>query len=516
MSLANFFNKAALAASSILQGFDPVEFAKTLESHNVAVQFDDVACNTFEGQETLRLLINLLARLYPRVVFVPKGEMAGHYADEVCRIARNINPEIAIISSSEKCSICVVIGSELADVDCRAVYVGSDNWIVRISGKKPVGSGNSTNPFAAGAAACFGAANVFRALFSQQLNQAALDEEWTLSLLDFSLNSSPASNSQLEAVDLGETHLVGLGAIGNGTVWALSRVPNLKGKLVLVDEERVDLSNLQRYILTTQSDQEKLKVDLAREQFSPKEFLEIDPQSLSWGKYLAKRQNWNLNRVAVAVDTGEVRMAIQSSVPRRVLNAWTQPGNLGISRHDFLGEHACLMCLYLPDRPKKSLDELVMEAIGFTAESQFEVRHLLYTGIGLNRAFLERVASALHLDVLPLLRFEGKPLREFYTEAVCGGVLLSLGNTNSRKNVEVPMSFQSALGGILLAAEIVLDAAGLRKESLPTTTTIDLLKPLGSHLSFPHQKHPSGKCICQDRDFVARYEAKYVLRRHSK
>ena len=71
------------------------------------------------------------------------------------------------------------------------------------------------------------------------------------------------------------------------------------------------------------------------------------------------------------------------------------------------------------------------------------------------------------------------------------------------------MAFQSALAGIMLAAEIVMARSGLRIQALPSTTTIDLLKPLGSYLSFPQEKHPSGKCICQDPDFIAAYKAKY-------
>ena len=136
---------------------------------------------------------------------------------------------------------------------------------------------------------------------------------------------------------------------------------------------------------------------------------------------------------------------------------------------------------------------------------------MLYKNEGLGRGFLERIATALKVDVEPLLRFEGKPLRTFYTEAVCGGVILSLSSAASRSNVEVPMAFQSALAGILLGAEVFLDAGGIRKRPMLTTTTIDLLKPLGSYLSFAHQKHPSGKCICQDNDFVHRYREKYGL-----
>jgi hypothetical protein len=71
------------------------------------------------------------------------------------------------------------------------------------------------------------------------------------------------------------------------------------------------------------------------------------------------------------------------------------------------------------------------------------------------------------------------------------------------------MAFQSALAGILLAAEVVINAGILREAATPTTTRIDLLRPLGEHLSIPAARHPAGHCICQDADYVARFHAKY-------
>jgi hypothetical protein len=169
------------------------------------------------------------------------------------------------------------------------------------------------------------------------------------------------------------------------------------------------------------------------------------------------------------------------------------------------------MCLYLPEGKQKNIDQLVTEAIGFPQDALMEVRNLLYRQTPLNRAYLERIANGLKIDVQPLLRLEGKPLQVFYREAVCGGLIVSLNKGASQGEVEVPLAFQSALAGIMLAAEIVLARSALRKQAPPTTTTIDLLKPIGSYFAFPQQKHPSGKCICQDSDFIEAYQAKYTV-----
>ncbi|TIW14939.1 MAG: hypothetical protein E5V67_34650, partial [Mesorhizobium sp.] len=44
----------------------------------------------------------------------------------------------------------------------------------------------------------------------------------------------------------------------------------------------------------------------------------------------------------------------------------------------------------------------------------------------------------------------------------------------------------------------------------PTTSTrVNLLRPLGSHLHDPKAKDSSGRCICSDGDFIAAYRRKY-------
>ena len=51
-------------------------------------------------------------------------------------------------------------------------------------------------------------------------------------------------------------------------------------------------------------------------------------------------------------------MLVRRLCPRRVANAWTQPGDLGVSSHDFL-EGACVNCLYLPDGEQKNEDQII-------------------------------------------------------------------------------------------------------------------------------------------------------------
>lgn len=415
MALANFFDKAALAAAQVLQGIDYEHVADMLAHEVVGLAFDDQATHSSEGRETLALSINLLARLYPHLAIIPLGQHAQTYTQHLVKIADAINPDI-VIDDTSHVSALLVVGTTAGPAGVPAIYIGSDGWIVRVSPDAPTGSGATNNPYGAGAAACFGAANIFRIIFHKYLPHTALDQAFAMSLLDYQPNACELRNPPLTSIDLGETHLVGAGAIGNGTLWAFARTPQLRGILHVIDHEAIELTNLQRYILAFQADIGTSKVLLAERLFH-NTTIECQPHAERWGVYLRTRGNWDLQRVAVAVDSDEDRWAIQAALPRWIANAWTQIGDLGISRHTFLGDQACLMCLYLPDRDRPSADQVVAAAVGLP-EAKEEVRYLLYTGAPVNRSLLERVASALHVPLEPLLAFEGQPLQSFYTQAL--------------------------------------------------------------------------------------------------
>lgn len=213
----------------------------------------------------------------------------------------------------------------------------------------------------------------------------------------------------------------------------------------------------------------------------------------------------------VAVDSATARREIQASLPRWIVNAWTQPGDIGVSRHSFAGNQACLMCLYFPEGGGKNEDQLVAEAIGFP-DKLVEIRKLLYMQSPLSREFLEMIAIAKNVDFQRLLPFEGKSLRVLYVEGICGGKVLQINHGSHGQQLEVPMNFQSALAGIILSAEVVASAAGFKTTPPPVTTKINLLQSLGTRLSLPATKHPAGRCICNDPDYLAIYRKKYDLR----
>lgn len=505
MALANFFDKAAVAASAVLRKYERDRFAAMLSEHAIGVAFDDAAASCEEGQRALELSLNLLARLYPHLVLLPSGSRADALAPVLVDLARSINPDITIDSDLRDVQVCLTVGSARARTTAQHVYVGSHGWVARVSTQEPVGSGPTNIPFGAGASACVGVANVFRYTFRAALDDANLDRDLSLSLADYTVATAERHDWPSGRANIGEVHLVGVGAIGSGAVWALRHAADVQGVLHLIDPEAVDLTNLQRYVLTTQADVGRPKVGLAAAALADSR-LDVRLWQQRWGEYLSAASA-NLQTVAVALDSAKDRIAVQASLPRTIFNAWTQPGDLGLSRHAFLGDGACLACLYLPDRKLKDRDELVAEAIGLPQERQ-RVRHLLYTNEAIGRPLLESITAALGVPIEELLSFAAQPLRVFYQEALCGGIVLRLGG-GAMPPVEVPMAFQSAMAGIMLAAELVTHGSGLNEEAFGTVVRLNLLRPLQSYLAFRTKKAPGGRCLCQDSDYSARYRGKW-------
>lgn len=500
MALANFFDKTALAASQILQGYNKEDFEKRLEAVTIEVAFDVNAISCPEGIYTLDLTTRLLSRLYPNLYFTALDEACGGYIEKLAELARSINPVINLNADSSFATI--MIGKEAISRQDHLFYIGSDEWLVLFSNTKPVGSGSSGNPFGAGAAACFGAANVFRSVFKDQLVNGELDNDFSISLFNFQETGAVEKIHIAEnPIQFKEAFLVGLGAIGNGTLWALSKLTITEGSIYIIDPEKIELSNLQRYVLATQDDVDADKIKLC-DRYAYSAF---KPYKGSWSDFLTFRQDWNLPLVALAVDSAADRIAVQSSLPQVVLNAWTQPSDLGVSRHyDFL-EHPCVACLYPPKTGLQSKSQLFAGALGLPGK-EVQIRELIYNNSPLDETWIKEIAEAKKVAFDELKQYIGMPVSVFYSKVLCGGLLIT---DEQNRQMETPMAFQSALAGILLASELVLYIIGKRKKKTEAMTRIDLLRPLAKYLNESLLKTTNEYCICNDPGFQKQYEIKY-------
>jgi hypothetical protein len=507
MALAPFFDKTALSAATLLKGFDRQGFEEKLTSNKIAIIFASQPERPDEQVVAVELLINLLARLYPRLSIFSEG--GGEVHERMVALAKSINPDIEISASADDVTFFVATGETSFSASLvgkvPGVFIGASGWIASVGTGGPFPWGHSNNPLGAAAAACLGAANAFRSIFRDQLEDCALDEKVILDLRDYSVCGGSADDANLGAIDLADSILIGVGAIGNAVIWILARMPSVGGALTVIDHEQVELSNLQRYVLTDMTSPGTAKVDLAESALAGRSF-KVTKAQVKWSEFL-NRGNWQFPRIAVAVDSIDERIKISGALAKEVLNSWTQADEVGISRHRRYGEEACLACLYYPTGAVPNEDELIKNAVGLPEETML-IRDLLVTNKPVGRAFLERVSAALAIPIAELLSYENKALRQFYSEAVCGGMVLRLGaDAKSSADVEVPMAFQSTLAGVFLAAELVMAAGNLRKESILPVTRIRTSRPVPGYMLAPLAS--VSRCTCQDNDFRFVYSKKY-------
>jgi len=508
MARADYFERAIQAASHVLGGLDQNSFLEALESHRVAIAFDASVRGT-EASAATDLLIRLIARFYPSITLTPLQEGCDDVLSDLKKLARQINPKIAIASRLQTAQDVIVVGNTPVPerTGQTQIYIGSNRWIARLSRGGPIGSGLSHNPIGAGIAACLAAANVFRGLFTN----AGLDEELTLSALDLDPTNMMPPNPPIDGLDLEQVFLVGAGAIGNGFLWALSR-SSLSGQLTVIEHDHVDLGNMQRYVLTLRKHENKSKTELVEYLFEGHPGISVSTVPKKWEDFVGSlpEDQWLFERVVVALDSAEDRIGVQASLPRWVVNGWTQRGEIGISRHNFVGEEACMACLYMPQGEAPHEDLLITNALGFPQERLRAIRTMIETCQPLDQAFLAQVAEAKAVPLEKLLPYEGKSIRDLYTKAVCSGMVMELANGPAIARAEVPMPFQAALAGILQAASLIAHAGNLH--TYPTITQIDLMRPFPSSRWFSRdEKKTAGRCFCEDPVFQEIYSSKYNL-----
>ena len=494
MALPPYYQRAAVAMSQVLHGYDDDAIRRKLQDTAIGISFGPQAANSPDGQALLDLLIRLLARLYPRL-FV-RGHNADAHATWLCELAQSINPDIEMVAE-KNATFSIVVGDDVPATRSPFIGVGCRGWRGMV-GTELLPVADSRNPFGAGIAATLAAANVFRHVF---ISADLLDRSAMLTAIPDGGNLPTPSN-----VDLGTANVVcGLGAIGQAVVWALGRV-HVRGDLDLVDHESIELDNMQRYVLTAVPDEGQLKTTLAARHLG--EQLRVQEHAVPWSEFVA-RQGYAWNRVVCGVDSAEARRQVQASLPRWICNAWTQPGDLGISRHAF-GHGACVACLYIPRTPTLNEDAIIATALGIPEMPLLmRVRELLFRNAGAPDDLLAVIADRRpDVDRAALMKFSGRPLRELYREGFCGGAVLPIGRAGRpQADVHVPIAHQSALAGVLAAAALVADAMGFRSVR-SDSLRVDVLRPLPSGIRFQPIGPESG-CLCQDRDYQRRYEAKW-------
>lgn len=466
------------------------------------------------------LLVNLCARLYPTIRIVAPNRIAS----DCEALALQINPACEVFVGKGEASGALAWARTGSAPN--SILIAPAGWEILID--LPEASKiHQTNMLVALAAAAVGASELFRQVFSDHLvKPRALGTPGRFNVLTHAPTSATLPELPPD-IALGRVHLVGAGAVGQAALYALARI-SATGVVTVVDPENIALSNLQRYVLTFDADVGMSKCAIAERTMS-KARIEVVSVPSEWSADLPGVQRAEV--ICTAVDSEESRIAIQAALPRRVYNAWTQPGDIGWSRHEQFGTDPCLACLYWPTHPRPSYHELIARAL-----QQHELRVLAYltfklpVDVPLNPAqilklpqmpippgaelwtehsLLDDVAATLGVEAQEVAKWKGRRLADLYHDGICGGALMANRKGDVSNDVAVPLAHQSVLAGIMLATQLVVAAhpelARFRNEAIEAR--LDLLAGFPQLSARPRQRTPN--CICTDPDFVERYRAKW-------
>lgn len=518
MSLPRFLHRVVDAAAPFLGGLDRKAIQEKLDKSSVMLVAGDQAAEEPHRSGFL-LAANLAARLYPRIGLEGPADLVDLCEQEIALI----NPCAEIVPTRDASA---TLGFERTVQGASGVSVFSRGWNVHLD-ERPVGrTAEQTAVPAALSAAALGIGELFRVVFSAELQQHGRRGTQPGAVNLVTLGEVHNDLVVPGEVDVGEFRLVGAGAIGQAAANALA-LAGVRGKMVAVDDEKVALSNLQRYVLTRDPDVDAVKVELLRERLHESQ-IEVVPVEAKWHAGLVREQRPTL----VALDSAEARIGVQASLPGPIYNAWTQPGDIGWSRHEHLGKEPCLACLYWPTARRPSRHEQIAAAF-----RQHPLRILAYLvhreiPIGLplppggipaipgleapaeaerwlSTPLVDDIATAAGVDVSELGAWRESRLADVYQDGICGGALLHLDVGEVPREVLVPLAHQSALAGAMLATQLIVAAIPSLKAARNASVEgrYDVLSGFPQVLARPRMR--TAGCLCGDSVYLSVYRKRF-------
>lgn len=243
-------------------------------------------------------------------------------------------------------------------------------------------------------------------------------------------------------LDLGHAYLAGAGAIGNGLLWA-ARHLDVRGRLDIADDDRVDPGNLNRQVWFGTDDIDLKKVERLVLKAQPFfQSLKLVPRPVRIQDLPEKSSDPWLRRLIVAVDSRRARRQLQNEFPGEVFDASTTDIREVVVHYNRQPTtDACLSCIYEPDREELSREQHIADHLGVSVEAVRSERISAATAA----AIVQRFPALAHAHLI------GTAYDTLFKK-LCGEGLLK---TPAGRAVTAPFAFVSVLAGALLAVELV-------------------------------------------------------------
>ena len=447
------------------------------------------------------MALNLLARFLAHVQYMGPSEPLRYlHRSQRRRIERN---------GCRRANVSLVIGDEKPAPGSEAIYVGSSGWSSYLSTEGPCAwgpdpSGNAMGAMMSGALAV---GEVFKRLFPDAGPEIVPHMEYDLATHGAAKRQPVLAPRVPPVVGLDRTALVGCGAIGQAICFALAQFP-LSGHVTLIDHDKVDASNLQRYVLASEEEVGAPKAGLLGNylaQSSPLLGCHAVPATFeAFADHYGSRIKYDA--VVVCVDNVATRVNVQGMLPRVVWNGWTDISRhslrYGASRHVIGGKCACIGCYYYPEGPEPTAEDMGAAMTGLPAP---RIRRLLNYGAVCTPDLAREVSEKSGVALDKLERNVGKPFREIL-HGRCGVFALKTGEGA----VTAPAPHQPMLAGLLVASQLILSKCRAPQGEtlrIKSASSFDAMRVPRPGCLFKVAK--VRRCFCADKDYVDTYRAKW-------
>lgn len=424
------------------------------------------------GQLTLVLMTNLLARMKTAITHVvvsvpykiplhPNVPVPGNnLRDGLIELVQSISGPQSNHSVKfdfngvmKKPTLRVFIGRDENSKSPADIRVEATAWTAYINASQPCADWDTPLPFGPHMAATLAVAEIFKYLLIRNFPQQT--ERLQIKLLDnlefcvLTYGADPGDDAYPkidDAVHLDNIAIAGVGAGGSAALYSLSCIPNLSGKIALIDPGHHKKSNLTRYLLTSYLDCHNgtLKSEIAYEflrRTHPSLEIRVEPRPYD------EVNDRGFRLVVSTVDTPEARWDIQNDWPPVILDAAVVETIYAILRV-FPGRGFCLGCKH-PYDP----DVTVKRRASMWGKAVEEVRQLELEGTPVTEEDIRQLAYVQNQPIDRFVELIGRPFDQVPALTECG---------DTRFNLQVPnqaatIPFVTTMAGVLIAAEIIKD-----------------------------------------------------------
>ena len=472
--------------------------------------------------------LNLLARTFEHVSVVGMDPHA---------LVPSKTMAIAIGRGDETPAIVVNLTDHEYSGPGRVIHADNRGWVAHTSTKaRPTSPPGPANPVGAFAAGAFAAQEAFNFAFHDLLPTQLLDGTATFDLLTLRTDVDDQHEPQLPAgLELPDTLLVGVGAIGQAIVAILTELEDLRGELRLADKDGADASNLQRQMLTFKENLGKHKTRIAHEVLA-RRFrhlhvisrasvrlavqVEVTPTILHGTMSHRARETAVFNVeadpvadyattqqltagrpyavVIAAVDNVQTRRDIQFGLHEVVINTWTHTGSgrldYGVGIHRLDDPLACAACRHHPasDREPTKTDFIA----GVTGFPRDEIeRRWPDPNERARDEDVDRISKHLRLTpdkVADLQRAVGKHVSAL-VEGQCGAARFQQDGSDRT----APAPHAPALAAAIATTRLLLMAMGVEDPAQLHLARYNALAHPGGYE--PYSEEKAKGCLCQDQ-----------------